>query len=199
MSITEIPLDISTYLLPVSGTELFNNSNYTALEIGFGEGEFIVELSKKYSEWNFVGIEVKYYRYLKALNLARKEDVQNLKLIHIEAAIALEQVFCVESFERVYINFPDPWPKEKHAKHRLINDNFLKDLHRIMRKGAVIEFVTDSGEYADNTSYCFDDFHGFKINDEVPEINSDRPVTRFQKEFNKQSKKIYFLSYIKTG
>ena len=124
--------------------------------------------------------------------------MRNLKLIHIEASIAVEQIFCKEIFDMVYINFPDPWPKEKHTKHRILNYEFLKKLYRIMKKDGIVEFVTDSEEYAVNTSHFFRGFSGFEKKEESAEIDSERPVTRFQQEFNRQSRKFYFQSYIKT-
>ena len=89
---------------------------HCALEIGFGEGEFIAEIAKESPGWNFIGIEIKYFRYKKALRLLLKEKITNVRLVHIDAAIAVEQVFADASFDRVYINFPDPWPKDRHKK-----------------------------------------------------------------------------------
>lgn len=101
-------LDISIYNLPINAHDIFGNNNKTALEIGFGKGEFIIELAKTNKDWNFLGIEIKYYRFKNAVHFANKENLGNLKLIHIDAEIAFNQVFENDIFDIVYINFPDP-------------------------------------------------------------------------------------------
>ena len=116
-------LDISVLSLPLSKEEIFGNDKNSALEIGFGEGEFIVEVAKNNPNWNYLGIEIKYFRYKKALKLVLNQNIRNIKLIHFDADLAVEQVFAANIFDRVYINFPDPWPKDRHKKHRIINNN----------------------------------------------------------------------------
>ncbi len=189
-------LDISRYLLPIKETELFDNPNPIVLEIGFGEGEFICNLAKENPGWNFIGIEIKYFRFKKALNLLQKHQINNVKLIHIEASIAIQQVFDKLIFHRVYINFPDPWPKEKHAKHRLINKRFLRDIYSVMKPKAVFEFVTDSLNYTEHTKSLFENHSGFRNIYSGLLSDKTRPLTRFQTELAPKSN-IHMLVYEK--
>lgn len=194
---SSVPLDISQYSLPLDNKEIFGNHNKTALEIGFGEGEFIAEIADRNPSWNYIGIEVKYYRFNKAVKLVENMSIKNVKLIHIEASIAVQELFKDDVIDKVYINFPDPWPKEKHLKHRLINDNFLGELYRIMKKGAVLEFVSDSKDYIFHTSEHFKAFGMFTAINTENHIGKERPSTRFQEEFRQLNKKIYYLFYKK--
>lgn len=197
MSEPNISPDISEYFLPLTSEDLFGNTRKTALEIGFGEGEFIAEIADRFPAWNYIGIEVKYYRFKKALRLAESKGSENLKLIHIEAHIALQELFCPAIFDKVYINFPDPWPKEKHVKHRLINHEFLKNLHFVMKENAELEFVSDSGDYIEHTEYYFNTCSGFELITKNIDNVPKRPTTRFMEEFLREKRNIYYLSYRK--
>ena len=182
-------LDISGRPIPLNTIDIFGNNRKTALEIGFGEGEFIAEIASTRPEWNFIGIEVKFYRFKKASRLITGKGLQNVRLIHMEASLAVHELFSEEIIDRVYINFPDPWPKEKHLKHRLINKNFVEDLFRIMKSGAEIEFVSDSPDYISHTSREFGSFTGFEDISENSKLdenhrpdfwrNSDRKTGRY--------------------
>lgn len=189
-------LDISRHLLPIKEVEIFGDSYPLMLEIGFGEGEFICHMAKKNSKWNFVGIEIKYFRFKKALNLLQKHRISNVKLIHIEASIAVQQVFDKKIFHGVYINFPDPWPKEKHTKHRLINERFLNSIYSVMKPKAILEFVTDSLSYTEHTKFLFENYPGFRNVYSGPLLDKTRPVTRFQTELASKGN-IYMLIYEK--
>ncbi len=193
-------LDVSTFLLPLNTEEIFGNSNKTALEIGFGEGEFLVEVAKNNPDWNYIGIEIKYFRYKKALKLARDNNIENIKLLHFDADLAVEQVFTDSLFDRVYINFPDPWPKDRHKKHRIINNNFLDNLYRLMTKDAILEFTSDHLEYVTHTTEHFEKHNKFSNifgKEGYSNTAHDRPQTKFEMEFRDENRKIYYLAFKK--
>ena len=193
-------LDISTFDLPVGSAEIFNNRNKTALEIGFGEGEFLAETASIFEDWNFIGLEIKYYRYLKAVKLISRERLNNVKLLHIDAEIAVEQVFKNKTFNAVYINFPDPWPKDRHKKHRIINERFLANLKSLMKGGSCIEFTSDHFEYVSHTIDQFDANKHFvnlnKAKGYATEVKN-RPVTKFERQFINEQRQIYYLTFKK--
>ena len=91
-------LDVSVFKLPVSTEQIFGNSNRSAIEIGFGEGEFLVEIAKDNPGWNYLGIEIKYFRYKKAIALARKENVRNIKFLHFDADLGPHQNECQTAY-----------------------------------------------------------------------------------------------------
>ena len=191
-------LDVSVFKLPLSTEQIFGNSNSSAIEIGFGEGEFLVEIAKDNPGWNYLGIEIKYFRYKKAIALARKENVRNIKFLHFDADLAVEQVLAENSFDMVYINFPDPWPKDRHQKHRIINDRFLENLHRLMKDGSSLEFTSDHLDYVTHTIEHFGRHPKFSniYGDKgyATEV-SGRPRTKFEKEFLEENREIYYLSF----
>ena len=198
--LTDPALDVSTHYLPINAFDVFGNYNKTALEIGFGEGEFIVELAKKNIDWNFLGIEIKYYRYKKALRLARREETDNLKLLHFDVNIAFEYVFENDMFDRVYINFPDPWPKDRHKKHRIINEAFLNRLRSLMKDGSSIEFASDHLDYVTHTIEHFKSNPNFTNSLKSESYSTkvkNRPVTKFENQFLKENKRIYYLTFKK--
>lgn len=191
-------IDPSISVFPVNFYQIFKNENPVALEIGFGEGEFIVDLAFKNSNWNFVGIEIKRGRFKKALKKAKKHDIQNLRLVNIEAEIALKQVFAKNAFQTAYINFPDPWPKNRHSKHRLFNQKFIKELSKVMLRNGKAIIKTDHMEYISqiinefNTSGLFRSDYS-RIGFEAYEKNLIE--TKFEKEFKKEGRKIYTATF----
>ena len=193
-------LDLSTYDLPVNAYDIFGNRNETAFEIGYGEGEFIVELANKNKDWNFLGIEIKYYRFKKAVQLARKEGAANLKLLHFDVNIAVNQVFEDNIFDKVYINFPDPWPKDRHKKHRIINESFLYSIRSLMKKNSTIEFASDHLDYVNHTIEQFKSNPNFKNTLNTKSFTTkvkNRPLTKFEKQFIEENKQIYYLTFKK--
>lgn len=193
-------LDISVLSLPLSTEEIFGNNNNSALEIGFGEGEFIAEVAANNPDWNYLGIEIKYFRYKKALKLVMNQNIRNIKLIHFDAGLAVEQVFVANTFDTVFINFPDPWPKDRHKKHRIINNNFLDNLYNILKKQGRIEFTSDHFDYVTHTIEHFDSHNKF-LNifgkQGYSHLIENRPQTKFEKDFLDKKRQIYYLSFKK--
>jgi len=193
-------LDISLFSLPLSTKEIFGNRNKSALEIGFGEGEFIVELARNNPGWNYLGIEIKYFRYRKAVKLAANENIKNVRLLHIDADLAVEQAFTGNSFDKIYINFPDPWPKDRHKKHRIINNTFLNNLYTVMKDGSVIEFTSDHLDYINHTIEHFDKYKKFSNiygSAGYSETLQNRPRTKFEIEYLEKKRQIYYLAFKK--
>ena len=193
-------LDISLFSLPLNKEEIFGNNNNSALEIGFGEGEFIVEIAENNPDWNYLGIEIKYFRYKKAVRLCIEHNVRNVKLLHFDADLAVEQVFTPDIFDRVYINFPDPWPKDRHKKHRIINNTFLDNLYKLMNTDGILEFTSDHLDYVTHTIEHFENHKKFSnIYGEKGYSGTikNRPATKFEKEFRDEDRPIYYLAFKK--
>ncbi|HSE84325.1 MAG TPA: tRNA (guanosine(46)-N7)-methyltransferase TrmB [Thermodesulfobacteriota bacterium] len=191
-------LDITEYYLPLDISEVFGNKGEAALEIGFGEGDFLIEMAKRKTDWNLIGIEIKRKRFKKAVKKTEKENLQNLRLLHMDAKIAVEEVFSLNTFSEVYINFPDPWPKDRHKKHRIINPVFLERLAKIMKPEAVLEIASDHEEYILNILETFSktEFFISKLPPPGYVYNlPNRPPTKFEREFREEGKEIYYLRF----
>ncbi len=126
----------------------FGNQNPLRIEIGMGKGQFLLTLAQQNPDVNYVGIE-KYSSVL-IRALARQEELklQNLRLIRYDAE-TIDELFADGEVNRIYLNFSDPWPKDRHAKRRLTSDRFLARYARILAPEGRVEFKTDNVDLFD--------------------------------------------------
>ncbi len=123
--------------------DIFENSNPIHIEIGMGKGQFITKLAALHPDINYVGIEKYSSVLIRAIEKMEKEPLPNLKFIRMDAE-EIESVFTNDEIDRIYLNFSDPWPKDRHAKRRLPSGRFLERFSHILKKEGVIEFKTDN-------------------------------------------------------
>lgn len=191
-------LDISDYYIPLNLTEVFGNDQELVLEIGFGDGDFLIEMADRHPEKNFLGIEIKTKRFKIAVNASEHEANNNLKFLHMNAVIAVKELFKEDTFSLVYINFPDPWPKDRHHKHRIVNPDFLQTLSKIMKNDAVLEIASDHKDYISHCFEVFKDISFFKSEYAPPGYLHNlpnRPHTKYEKGFRKEGKEIFYLMF----
>ncbi len=191
-------LDISDYYIPLDLTEVFGNKKELVLEIGFGDGDFIIEMAQKNPKKNFLGIEIKTRRFKFAVKKAEEKKYKNLKFIHMNACIAVEELFTKDTFSQVYINFPDPWPKDRHIKHRIVNTGVLQRLSKIMKADGILEIASDDENYVAHSLDVFNETSFFKSVYPPPGFLHDvpnRPYTRYEKEFRKEGREIFYLMF----
>src|SRR5437763_11554583 len=105
-------------------SKLFALTQPLEVELGSGDGSFLVDLAKSRRDHNFIGIERLLGRIRKMERKARRAQLTNLRGVRIESSYFLEYLLPPHSVETLHIYFPDPWPKRKHRRHRLINDRF---------------------------------------------------------------------------
>ena len=127
--------------------EVFENDLPIRLEIGMGKGRFIMDMAEKYPEANYLGIEKYSSVLLRAIQkmeerVERNENL-NVRFIRMDAEYICD-VFEEREVDRIYLNFSDPWPKDRHAKRRLESRQFLERYDRILKKDGLIEFKTDN-------------------------------------------------------
>ena len=123
--------------------ELFVNSNPIEIEIGMGKGKFIMELAKINPQINYLGIERYPSVLLRAIEKREEMEPSNIYFLCMDAK-ALTEVFAPEEVSRIYLNFSDPWPKDRHAKRRLTSPEFMKIYDQVLKKDGVLEFKTDN-------------------------------------------------------
>ena len=121
---------------------LFNNSNPISIEIGMGKGNFIIEMAKENPNVNFIGIEMFDSVIVRAVQKLEDIKLDNLKLIRMDAN-KIEDVFYKE-IDNIYLNFSDPWPKNRHEKRRLTSHNFLSKYDNIFKASKKIFQKTDN-------------------------------------------------------
>lgn len=123
--------------------EAFGNDNPIRIEIGMGKGRFIMELAMQNPDINYIGIEKYSSVLIRAIEKQTEAQLTNVLFIRMEAE-NIEDVFEVGEVDRIYLNFSDPWPKERHAKRRLTSRQFLARYNNILKKDGIVEFKTDN-------------------------------------------------------
>jgi tRNA (guanine-N7-)-methyltransferase len=116
------------------------------LEIGTGNGTHFAQLTSQYPDRMFVGLELKYKTLVQSIRRSLRQGCQNARMARFRAE-GVAQLFAPEELNNVYIHFPDPWPKKRHNKNRLIQGPFLNDLFSVMKPGSFVEFKTDDSDY----------------------------------------------------
>ena len=127
---------------------LFGNSNPIYIEIGMGKGRFIHTMAKEHPDINFVGIEKYSSVLLRAIQKMEEEELPNLKFIRMDAE-DIAKVCGPGEVDRIYLNFSDPWPKDRHAKRRLPSREFLGRYDVILKREGRLEFKTDNRDLFD--------------------------------------------------
>lgn len=176
--------------------EIFGNRNPLYIEVGMGKGRFITQMAGFFPERNFVGIE-KYSSVL-VRALAKREtnpDLTNLMFLRMEAE-DLAEVFGEGEVAGIYLNFSDPWPKDRHAKRRLPSREFLARYQQILAKGGKVEFKTDNRDLFEfalqeqkeagwNLELCTWDLHA----DE--ELMRSNVMTEYEQRFSSKGNPIF--------
>ncbi|MCS7057280.1 MAG: methyltransferase domain-containing protein [Meiothermus sp.] len=117
------------------------------LEVGFGDGRFTAELARLHPTWRILGVEVSAASVARALRRFRREGIANVWVYHGQAAFALRNLVAPRSLGRVYVNFPDPWPKTKHEGNRLLRRGFFRRLSTRLAEGGELWLITDHEGY----------------------------------------------------
>ena len=129
--------------------EIFGNDLPVLVEYCSGNGTWIAEKALKNPEFNWVAIEKKFERARKIWSKIKNFNISNLFVICGEGLITTKNYFPENTLSEVFINFPDPWPKNRHAKNRLINNNFVFELSRVLKEGGKLSIVTDDISYSE--------------------------------------------------
>lgn len=140
-------LDNSIADAPIDLADIFGNALPVEIEIGSGKGNFLLRYAKDRPEINLLGIEwlTGYAAY--AADRAGRAGLANIRLLCADAGEVFANSLACESVQRVHIYFPDPWPKRKHNRRRLIQPGFVRNLRRVLRKGGTVRIVTDHAGY----------------------------------------------------
>jgi tRNA (guanine-N7-)-methyltransferase len=122
---------------------LFGNNNPVHIEIGMGKGRFIMEMAARNPQINYIGIEKYSSVLLRALEKSKEIELTNLYFIRFDAEY-LNDIFDSGELDRIYLNFSDPWPKDRHAKRRLTSKEFLAKYNLCLKKEGEVIFKTDN-------------------------------------------------------
>jgi len=163
---------------PIDIDALFPNAREIIVEIGFGMGDATAEIAKAHPDNGYIAIEVHPPGIGKLLSLIEEHELKNVYIIEGDAIEILETMFNNHSINGFHLFFPDPWPKQKHNKRRIVNAAFLALIHRKLMKNGYINIATDWVPYAHWISEAFAISNQF-TGGEVPRPNW-RPYTKFE-------------------
>jgi len=187
----------SNYILDTnnSNTDLktfFDSDQHNlVIEIGFGDGAALIASALKNPDKNFIGIEVYDSGLGQCLNAINQHKIKNIRLIYGDAVEVFEQFITKKSVEKINILFPDPWPKKRHHKRRLINKEFLALLSKSLKNKGIVNISTDWEDYAQQIELTFKESNQFKeIKSELRDLK-----TKFEKKGIKLGHKIFNYSY----
>ena len=175
--------------------EVFGNDNEVHIEIGMGKGRFLMDMAALHPDINYVGIEKYSSVLLRALQKQEQLLLPNVIFIRMDAE-TITEVFAPGEVGKIYLNFSDPWPKDRHAKRRLPSREFLKRYDQILVPGGVVEFKTDN---EDLFRFALDEIEpaGWTLdavtydlhNDEV--MNEGNVMTEYEERFSEAGNPIY--------
>ena len=174
---------------------LFGNDNPIHIEIGMGKGDFIIGMALSNPNINFIGIEKFDSVLVRAIQKLDDKDIPNLRLIRMDA-LHIDEAFSKE-IECIYLNFSDPWPKERHARRRLTSDVFLKKYDLLFRNNCNIIMKTDNRKLFEYSIMSFNNY-GYSIDllslDLYKDDLNGNVQTEYEKKFVSNGNIIYKIS-----
>lgn len=184
ISIDEPPLDF---------TELFGRDAPVVIEIGFGNGESLVQLAAEQPGNNFIGIEVHEPGIGHCLLALEEAGLRNLRVVSHDALEVLQRTPDA-ALSRINLYFPDPWPKKRHHKRRIVNEAFLALCHSKLAAGGHLHIATDWANYAEHIDEMLSAATGFAVEQRREHCGDqplERPTTKFERRGLKKGHKIF--------
>ena len=179
------------------GEDVFENNKPIRIEIGMGKGRFMMDLASQNPDINFIGIEKYSSVLLRAIQKMEgmEKPLENLVFIRMDAEYICD-VFGENEIDRIYLNFSDPWPKDRHAKRRLPSREFLSRYDKILKKDGIVEFKTDN---TDLFNFALEEVPeaGWKIKEKTFDLHNDEKMnvgnimTEYEERFSSMGNPIY--------
>jgi tRNA (guanine-N7-)-methyltransferase len=186
-------VELRSIVEPLDLNGLFPRPQPLEVELGCGDASFLVELAQRHSDRNFIGVERLLGRISKLDRKGRRAGLKNLRGVRIESSYFLQYLLPPGSASALHIYFPDPWPKKRHHKHRLINENFPALARAALAPAGQVFLRTDDAPYFAQMTGIFDAQKGFKKTETPAELAA--LLTDFEKEFSARGIKTLRAAY----
>ena len=173
---------------PVHWIDVFERKALIDIEIGFGNGEFLVRQALSSPERNFVGLELKWGSIRRGLRQIARAGLSNVRLLQIDSRVALDRLFLPLSIDHVYALFPMPWPKRYHERHRLFSHNFLKLLNNRLLPNGKAQIITDCEPYF---TWVLEQLPGTGFNVDT-KISSPQFNTKYERKWQGKGQNDFF-------
>ncbi len=168
------------------------------LEIGFGMGDALIDLAVKNPNENFLGIEVYKSGIGTVLNKIESLEIENIRLIEGDAVDICKNIFTKNSFKNIHLFFPDPWPKKRHHKRRIIHKDFVESVANILTESGCFHCATDNENYAEQMLSALSSCKSLKnLSHRFSKRPINRAVSKFEKRAIESGRKVFNLSFIK--
>jgi tRNA (guanine-N7-)-methyltransferase len=177
---------------------LFGNDRPVVLEIGFGNGDSLAAMAQAHPEWNYLGIEVHRPGVGRLLQTLDVQEITNVRVLERDAVEILRDALPAASLDRVQLFFPDPWPKKKHHKRRIVQPAFLDLLYRVLKPGGIFHAATDWEHYALHMLAVLDAdarFANLAGRGSFSPRPADRPLTKFEDRGKRLGHGVWDLLY----
>jgi tRNA (guanine-N7-)-methyltransferase len=187
-----IELIPETYLAPLDLLAIFGRVAPLHVDLGCGDGSFLCELASCRPDKDFLGIDRLVGRVAKACRKAAA--LENVRILNVESSYAVGYLLPEKSVETFYLLFPDPWPKRRHQRRRIVTKGFLESIHRALEDGGSLRIATDQLDYFEQIKRVGENHSGFAIVDvNASPTRTDLPQTKFERRFNALGAPIYRL------
>jgi len=200
-TVSDIQISLNQFEEKLNWQDIYSSANPMIIEIGSGKGRFIIKSATENPDKNFLGIE-KSLKYSRVLNKrAEKAGLKNLRLLNTEAGYFVTKYIPENSVSEYHIYFPDPWPKKRHNKRRLINPAFLNAMTASLKPGGCIHYATDFKDYFDQMVEVSRASEGIKetVYQEINPADEDpeKALTNYERKYLLQGRLIYKAVYEK--
>jgi tRNA (guanine-N7-)-methyltransferase len=185
-----IELIPETYVAPLDPVSIFGRTAPLHVDLGCGDGLFLCELASRHPEKNFLGTERLIKRVAKACR--KSSALENVRILNVESSYAVGYLLPETSVETFYLLFPDPWPKRRHHRRRIVTANFLDSIHRALADGGFFRIATDQLDYFEQIQRVGKNHSDFAIVDVTANpARTDLPQTKFEQRFSALDAPIY--------
>jgi len=193
-----IELIPETYFVPLDLLAIFGRIAPLHVDLGCGDGAFLCELAQTNLDHNFLGIDKLTGRVAKACRKAAA--LENVRVLKVESSYAVRYLLPEASVETFYLLFPDPWPKRRHHRRRIVQPYFLDSIHRALEDDGVLHIATDQLDYFNRIQRVTRNHSGFAVvNPNARLADIDLQITKFERRFREQGAPIYRLALRKVS
>ena len=192
MTVMINPRETGFVLLDFS--EVFGNRNRVVVEIGSGKGRFLIASAMEQPDVNFIGIEKSLHYYRVIRERVEKRGLRNVRVINHDAFLVFQKMFADKSISEVHIYFPDPWPRKREQKRRIIRPDALAEMRRVLMDGGSGIYVTDHREYFEAAKPLIAQV--FETETRIP-APADPPRTNYEAKYRAQGREIFEVRFWK--
>lgn len=174
--------------------QMFGNANPVVLEVGSGKGRFLIASATEQPQVNFVGIEKSLHYHRVIRDRVMKRHLENVRLINHDAFLVLQKMVPDATLAEIHIYFPDPWPRKREQKRRIVRPEALAEMRRTLTDGGSGIFVTDHRDYYEAAAPVIAEF--FRSEARVPGPD-DAPRTNYEAKYRAEGRPIYEVRFWK--